>query len=51
MPALTLTCLKGNYPVFAAFKLPFRTVRHRSHCESRDLTAAFGSSCHPKANP
>lgn len=26
MPALTLTRLKGNYPVFAAFKLPFRTV-------------------------
>ncbi len=35
MPALTLTRLKGNYPVFAAFKLPFRTVQRSGHILNR----------------
>lgn len=31
MPALTLARLNGYYPVFAAFELPFRTVRNPGH--------------------
>lgn len=33
MPALTLTRLNGHYPVFAAFKPPFRTVQLLGHSE------------------
>jgi hypothetical protein len=37
MPALTLTRLYGHYPVFAAFKLPFRTVEHGRRSDAAAL--------------